>query len=305
MKQKHIDAKAMADSFPTPDPAFVTDTMARLRETAAGEEIPMKRKTFTTVLITVLLLIVLAATSLAAYTLLRSEQSEAVTQARQALAADYGLTSETMGLFAFTAEQDGATWTVTFRGEGMYPPLLGNYTVVLTPGKAPQTSWTHDDVDPAVWQNGSLDAPVWGQPQMLTALQNPDMAAEIQAKMDWSSLNDAPRETPPPPDHPMEDDETYYNGEYFLRTEPGPDDLPQTEAEAMARQALLEDTTLSAEALERAVITTTFLETREGHAQWHIQYYLIDNGIEQVCGVVIEAKTGEIVLTSVTTGGNG
>ncbi len=304
MNHKHIDAKTFAVNLPPPSPKFSADTMARLRAIAAKEEKkPMKRKAFATVLIAAILLVLLAATALAAYTLTRSPQATAVSVARKALFANYGLTSETIGLFYTKSEQQGNTWNVTFVADGFYPPLLGDYTVTLAPGKDPETHWTHDDVDPALWQNGSLDAPVWGQTQMLKALMNSEAAAAVQKRMDWSKVSPAAvvQQTP----IPLKEGEYRWNGQIIRKAAPGPDDIPQDKALELAQQALMEDTPLTKEVLDTADVMAEFYERDTGNPIWRFQIYLVDCGIEQGCGVMIDARTGEILLTAVTTGGNG
>ena len=304
MKRKHIDAGAFSGSLPPPSPTFAADTMAKLRALAAKEEKKtVKHKTFTSILVAALLLVLLAATALAAYTLTRSPQADAVSQARKALAADYGLTSETIGLFYAEPEQKGDTWTVTFHADGFYPPLLGDYTVTLAKGKDPEASWTHDAVDPAVWQSGSLDAPVWGQPQMLKALKDKEAAEAIQAKVSRSGASPEPlvRQTPAP----LKEGESLWNGEILRKAEPGPGDITQDQALGFARQSIMEETPLTSEALDTADVMAEFYERENGNPIWGFQIYVVDGGIEQVCGVMIDARTGEILLTAVTTGGNG
>jgi hypothetical protein len=265
----------------------------------------MKRKAFTSILVTALLLTLLTATALAAYTLTRSPQADAISQARTALSEDYGLTSETIGLFDITAEQEGNTWSVTFLAAGFYPPLLGDYTVTLAPGKDPETHWTHDDVDPALWQDGSLDAPVWGQPQMLKSLQDKEALAVVQGRMDWSTVvrpTTSATQTPPP----LKEGESLWHGQILRKATPGTDDIPQDQALELARQALLEDTSLTKEALDTAeVFPAEFYERDTGNPIWGFRFYVVDGGIEQDCAVMIDARTGEILLTNIITGANG
>jgi hypothetical protein len=47
---------------------------------------------------------------------------------------------------------------------------MGNYTVTLPDDQAVVVDWTHKDVDAGVWRGLGLEAPVWGQEQLLVAL---------------------------------------------------------------------------------------------------------------------------------------
>lgn len=304
MKQKHINANTVRDNLPTPSGEFFTATMTQLEYLATREEKPMKRKVFSSILIATLILALLAASALAAYALTRSKEVDAISQARKALEMDYGLTTETFGLFYTVAEQDGETWTVTFYAEWFYPPMLGDYTVTLTPGKEAQTSWTHDDgVDPGLWQDGGLDAPVWGQPQMLAGLHDNEAAAAIIASMDREAVE--PRRTEPPGMDMLKEGESIWQGHILRHAEPGLDDIQQEEAIPLARQALMEETTLTKEALDTADVTVNFYERDTGNSLWGFDFYLVDNGIEQNYGVMLDAHTGEILHIDIVTGANG
>lgn len=267
------------------------------------EDPPMKKKMAASVLLAILAAVLLAATAFAAYTLTRSPEADAVSRARRALSAEYGLTPQTLGLFYAETEQDGNTWTVTFHADGFYPPLLGDYTVALAKGGAPVTHWTHEEVDPAVWEDGSLDALVWGQPQLLKALQDSDAASAAQAKYYAAETTGTPRVTPPP--SAIEEGAFTWNGQRLRISSPGPNDMPEEEALAIAKQALMEETGLTQESLDAADVMVEFYERDSGNSIWGFHLYLVVDGIEQGCGVMLDAQTGKILSTGVATGGNG
>ena len=143
---------------------------------------PMKKK-LTAGLALAIVLIAIVATAFAAYALLFSPQADAESRARQALTDTYGLTAETIGCFTASTEQLGETWTVTYTGDGFNPGLLGTYTVVLT-GDSAAAAWSHDDVDKALWEDGDLLSPVWGQPQIMKALHDTNAADAAQEALD-------------------------------------------------------------------------------------------------------------------------
>lgn len=92
-------------------------------------------------------------------------------QANAALYEHYGLTMCTLGLFSATVTRYGNTAIVRYTPAcALDPGLLGEYAVILTPEDT-TVCWTHDDVDPSLWQSGDLHSPAWGEPQLAPYLQ--------------------------------------------------------------------------------------------------------------------------------------
>ena len=149
---------------------------------------PVKRKLYTSVLIAALLVVALAAAALA-MGLRRSAEADAAARAREALMAEYNLTPESIGCFTPEAAREGDTWSITFTGTAWELERLGTYTVQLRPGEPPQTSWNYDDMDPSLWQDGNMDAPAWGQKQIMAKLQLDGEQRDARARADWDSLS--------------------------------------------------------------------------------------------------------------------
>jgi hypothetical protein len=95
------------------------------------------------------------------------------------------------------------------------------------------------------------------------------------------------------------------NGEILHKATPGPKDITEDQALDLARQALMEEAPFTKEVLDAADVMAEFYESNTGNSIWSFQIYVVDGGIEQLCGVVLDARTGEILRTAVTTGGNG
>lgn len=196
----------------------------------------MKRKLFTSVLIAALLIVALAATALA-IGLRRSAEADAVARAREALIADYNLSQETIGCFSIEAEQEGGTWTVTFTGSAWELEQLGTYTVQLGPEDPPRTSWSHDAIDPLLWQDGNMDAPAWGQKQIMQKLRKDAELRKTWAQTDWDNLSFAEEAKLSP---------VFWGtlGETgrtvrFERIVPGADDIPKEQAARLAKEAIV------------------------------------------------------------------
>ena len=286
----------------------------------------MKRRSLFSILIASFLLAPLIATALAASApLSRSAQAEAILQARRALSAEYGLTPETIGLFHMELEQDGDMWTVQFYPIGFYPHPLGEYRVTLAPGNEPETHWSYDDIDPEIWQSGGLDNPVWGQIQLLKALEDRQAAVDALSRMDPAWVTEEPYMPEMPPGvESLREDESIWFGQTLRDAKPGPKDIPLEDAVAIAAQAIIEESSITAEEINTAtvlvnietataeetaanVILADFRERDGGSSLWmfSFQFYFHGGGIAQDWGVVVDAGTGEILFTNIITGGNG
>lgn len=264
------------------------------------------KKRISTGLVLVIVLILAAITALATYILTRSEESDAISRARHALSEAYGLTPATMGMFDASVSRDGEVSTVLLATAG-YSPLLGDYTVVLTEDEA-RASWTHDDIAKSVWADGDLNAPVWGQPQLEKALSDPEAATAAYVAMDLPPSQ--PRPQPDAPDPAvvavLGEGESWWKGQILHDATPGEEDMTQEDALEIAYQAAMADFGLTREQLEAGVVRETSFHTRdEGNPLWGFSIYLVVDGVAWDCGVMLDARTGEVLLTNIITGANG
>ncbi len=251
-------------------------------------------------------LLILSVTALAVTLVQRSEPSSVTVTANQALKDKYGLTDGTIGLFVKQATQTGDEWTVDYIPDGYAPALLGQYRVLVKDGKATDATWSYDDTD-VDWQNSEgLASPVWGQKQMAYALTHPDEASAVSAPR-YEQASALPT---PPPDR--QDGDAWWMGELVYPAEPTADDLTKEQAVAIARQALMEEYGLTAADLDGAVQRgedaddeTLFYTRESGNPVWTLGFWLVKDGVEMDIGVVVDARTGEILLTNLMTGGNG
>lgn len=265
-------------------------------------------------LVMAMTLILVAGMAVAAVTLSRSPMADAVTQARKALEDKYGLTPAAMGIFyPSETKEEGDAWTITFIGNGMPQALVGNYTVVLKKGADPVASWSFDDAaDKALLDSGSLESPAWGVKQIQKGLVDIEAKHEaidkhIKANPDlFQYENEIP--LPIPKDNrETKEGEYFYRGEYWQAGTPGPDDLPQDKAIEIAKAAMVEEFKLSQADMDRAELTDAFFRaaTPDRVALWSIHYYVVVDKVELGLGVLLDAKTGEILSIGLTTGGNG
>ena len=179
---------------------------ALMNDITGGKKV---KKKMTTGLILAMALVLLAAVALA-WGLTYSPDVATTKVAREAVMKQYGLSQKAMDMLWAKVDRTGGETTVSFAPFEELVDLAekaGVYTAVVSKNGNVVASWSHDDVDPALWADGSLDAPAWGNEQILKyraqrdAKNRADGAAadagtsELE-NQDWDS--DTPKVTPTP-----------------------------------------------------------------------------------------------------------
>ncbi|MEG1891903.1 MAG: hypothetical protein RR301_10810 [Clostridia bacterium] len=136
---------------------------------------PLLRKKLRISFALAMLLVLLAAVALAVG-LSYSARYKAASMAQQALTEKYQLTQEMIKMFNAkeTREQAGKTsmiFSVFDGSQFVNAEAMGQYAVTQNTKGDVTVSWSHDDVDPATWENGDLHSPVWGAPQLQALLE--------------------------------------------------------------------------------------------------------------------------------------
>lgn len=151
-------------------------------------------KATTKLALTMMIALVLMATTALAATLLFSPRYDALQLADQALLEEYGITEEMQpALYHNITETDGAVIVTYEMVEGivMRENRFGVYTVTVRDGKA-EAVWSMDGMD----TTGGLDAPAWGAEQLLMYVQE---SAKVMSYMEpRGMLQNAPMVTPAP-----------------------------------------------------------------------------------------------------------
>lgn len=286
---------------------WTADDSRHVFEKAKGEQKVKKKLSLGLVL--ALALILAATAALAAYTLTRSPEANIMVRARQALSEKYGLTSETIGLFAWSVEKTDGQTVVTLTGDGYHVSLIGVYTVTFDKDGKATATWSYDDADKALYESGDLNCPIWAEKQMETALKNPDEASRISAALYDSYTKEHPESVPTPQPLPeLKEGEVWWQGEILHEGTPGEGDMAREDALKIAYQALEEDFGIPSDILtdvDKEQGDNSFVVRENGGTLWGFNFYAIKDGMEMGLGVVLDAKTGEIMLTSIITGGNG
>ena len=221
----------------------------------------------------------------------------------------YGLSARTLGVFDAQLTRKGGVSTVVFQSQAFPAVLTGTYTVQVSQGTA-SASWSYDAVSPSVYASSALSAPVWGAKQLERALAEPEAAMPYQLEaMARSAASPSAAPASPPPDVArilrQEPGASYWNGEILRSASPGADDLSQGAAFSLACQALAEEFHLDEAVLRDArLLDASFSSRSSGGTLWGFSLYLVDQDVVCDYGVMLDGKTGEILMTNVITGAN-
>lgn len=141
-----------------------TDALIRqLRQRAEKTDDGARRIRRPAVAALAMAIVLLAATALAVG-LNFSRQYTVTRAAKQAVMDKYGLDSRSLEMFLLDRGENSGVWTFTFTHWA--EERAGVYTVTISPDGETEARWSFDGTDPAVYADGSLDAPVWGPKQV-------------------------------------------------------------------------------------------------------------------------------------------
>ena len=275
---------------------------------------PVMKRKLTAALVCALVLVLASACALAAVFVQRSERSNVVLTARNALTRQYRFTPGMLALFRADAQKNaGGDYTVTFTtNEGIPETLLGVYTVHVN-GSTAVASWSYDghagDMDH--WDASIMaaylaeDASAW----MMGETTAPYHEYALQT-FSLSSANATPTPFTLFTQRPLKEDEVRYDGEISRIVDAGSQDIAQDRAEELGKAALLEDFGLTKEAFEAegsGLVYATLYQRPNGQRIWDLDWYIpaYVNGIEWCCCVRLDAQTGEILDCDAVTGGIG
>ncbi len=268
------------------------------------------KKRLSAALVVAMALVLAAAAALAAITVTHSHQAEQISLARAALEEKYGLTAKTLGLFQQTTTEQDGVFTLTLKSDTLHPSLVGEYTVTVKDGKV-EAAWSYDNVDAATYASGTLDAAVWGEKQLEAALEDWDAANEYSQPL--YQQDEATAETLATPAVQINENESLWMGEVWTSATPDADALNYQQAFDIAVQAVSEEFGLDAAVVANGELlradeddeSSDFYQNADGQTCWAFSIYVRYEGVEYDFGVVLDGKTGEVLSTSVMTGGNG
>lgn len=222
-------------------------------------------------LVLLMVLLLLAGVALAV-TLHYSRGYSLSKRGAQALFSRYGLDEQTLGLFYEYQDSrpDGST-LLRYEPINPQPERTGRYEVLIQ-GDAVAASWSHDDVDAARYQDGSLGAPAWGQKQLQAYL-----ALKAQGRQEEAAMN---------PDRwaerTLEEKAALAERLQALNPDqqrgrmdilPGPDDLQPEDALRLAQQAVMSKYGVDAAQLQLHQQAVDFQQDRQtGERAYRFQW---------------------------------
>lgn len=226
-----------------------------------------------------------------------SVDAEILRTANRSLEAAYGLTPHHLGLFDAVLTRYGDVAAVRYLARSRpHPALAGEYLVLVT-GDSAQAFWTHDDIDPALWQDGALDAPAWGAPQLTAYLTEDSFTREYF---------DAPYAPDPsqPPQSAAAIWASGYRGIETPRENLGDDaSAPWIALGRAAVQAMYGLDSATADALHPIGLTLYLIP--DGRTMWQVSFYHA-GGLDEINYIVLlDGDTLELLHAVVHTGGIG
>lgn len=211
--------------------------------------------------------------------------------ANNALMGRYGLTSPCFGLFDTEITHYGDAAIVRYIPRSRpHPSLTGEYVVLITHEDV-HALWTHDDVDPSLWQSGDLNSPAWGVKQLTAYLHESSFTRE-----DF----DAPYIPQEQPAYFAQGGwvKLYPNGELTEEEIALPDGLARAALRAM--YGLTEK-----ETDEMRITEIAQVQYADGHSEWDVNYYHGAAPDESNYNVMIDGETHMILDVRIVNGGIG
>lgn len=270
----------------------------------------MKRK-MTMAIALAAALVMVASVAVAAVVLNYSPQAKAMSVARNAVIDKYGLTHTTLGLFNYNMSMLEGQTIIVFHSDVVDEQgehLAGEYTVTIPDDGEPTATWSYDSVDPAIWQSGDMNAPVWGQPQLETFLRDKTNGGTVNYNVVLDDGVVYSTNTPEPPAMHAEDGTTaVFETIEIAKVTPRPNELTEDAAIEMARMALMDSFNLTEGEATRIDFFHCELHQFGNYEPrtWQINAYINQDGYDWNMYVMIDASTGEILDIGMQTGGNG
>ncbi|NLX83048.1 MAG: hypothetical protein GXZ04_04450 [Clostridiales bacterium] len=108
--------------------------------------------------------------------------------ADKALMQKYHFEQDTIGLFWVKESKQGEGTLFTYIPH-MSPRQNGEYQVLLKVDGQAVATWSLDDADPAQYQSGSLENPIWGPQQMNSYVRLKNAYYNKAAEFDWENVS--------------------------------------------------------------------------------------------------------------------
>lgn len=249
---------------------------------------------------------------------LSAEQQAAIVDiAKQAMIDEFGFTEKMLMLFTVDivpSEEHGEAYGVAVFGpDYAQDPAnlqmqLGYYyiTVEVETGKMLKSMWIWENH----WIGKSYTKNNWGTASAYHVSILP-WVLELYEKINEIGSRYAPGATVY--DYSYEDAVAYdqlfrdagFSAAMYPRALPGSQDISYDKALAIAKQALMEEMSLTEEKLNAANLMAEYSIADPDEPIWSFGFYTNADGFDVVYAVTLDVRTGEILGTFCNTGGNG
>ena len=256
------------------------------------------------IVIALIVVMCMSTVAVAAMMLNYSPEASALKLAMEAVMDKYGLSQTALGLFTHDVRAPDEGMVFEFRCDVVAVDgheVAGRYIVTVPEKGEPAAAWSYDAADPAIWQSGDMDAPIWGPVQLETFLRERTHAGTVDYRV--NIRDDAVSAATPTP-APVFDTAPVWTVEPDVVLDAN--DLSEEQARELAVAALTDTYRLTDDdALQMDVFRCDMRASSEGDHQWHVNAYLYHDGYDWNMYVIIDAVTGEIIDIGMQTGGNG
>lgn len=262
------------------------------------EEKPVKKKNLVLILALATLTVSLACTALAVG-LSQLARYSAVKSARQTVAEKYGISMDAFGLFQVEATEGERMWRVVFQPHGIDTEAIGEYTVTIADGQAPEAIWTHDGIDLSALDTATLASPVWGAKQLDVALALQRARQTTLFSRDWGNYGNWTLEEQAAMDQALLDAGGGDINGMTIHVLPAAEDLQQADALAMAKKAIVDKYGISTEMLDRQLVQVEFVQKQPGAEKQYNMTFVTPTGepnsYQVHFFVDISSPSGEVV----------
>ncbi len=266
---------------------------------APARRMPATRRHYRLALILALAMLLALGTAVA-LGLIYSESYSQRKAADQALMQRYGFTQEAIGMFL--VRQSDLEGGVRFVYEPhMQPKPVGTYTVVLPASGDAVATWSYDDADPASYAGSDLTTAIWDAPKLNTYVRLKNAYYGKIAEFDWENVDRWTLERRAEVDKMLRE-MAEACGEHVgnARIAPGPGDLSEQQAIALAKAALINTFGVDARHLDALDRTIEFFQYPEdGSRTYRVQFAnwkrvtTPEDMIFEALGVDIASPSGE------------
>ncbi len=286
-----LDQAYFEKNLPTPDPAFETRALRKLRQQAQPQR---RRLPMGTALVLGMLLMLTLATALA-IGLTYSKDFQHRKTAREAVMEKYQLTEDVFAVLSESISKDGDTDIFTYAYEGV--PAIGVYTVEQKDNRILSVSWSHDN-DKLGWGQKEIEAMLMRNRTVYASSPLPE------SNLDEKEMLRLAKETLA--ENAALDELARQNGQDPQRYNQGlptANEIQLERALNIAHEALSIEYGIALESFKAGETDCYFYisDTR----QWHFWAFPIQREFDESYWITLDAMDGTILNMGHDAGGNG